>query len=123
MEMPTTIYTIASGSFGASHCTSVHLTLEDLAMEVNTIISEDEYFMDEVRHQWNAEATKINKNLNIDSIPLKKDDEDVDFVEFLKNFPSECGWAWDNGFDDASTAKYLNITVHPWSNTRFQTIA
>lgn len=118
--MPKTIYTIASGNtHGCGHITTVHLDLADLSTEVNTIISEDTFFMECIRDQWNESAKEFNQNMggNMVEIPLKGDDEDVDFLEFATKFPNEFGWGWDNGSE-----KYLNITIHPWTGTRYDTL-
>lgn len=118
------IYTIASGCT-AGHTTSVHLDLEDLALEVNTILGDEDEFMSFFRDMWNEQATEFNNNRAeyMKEIPLKGANEDVDFAEFVKRFPSETGWAWDNEHDeDRSSFKYINVTVHPWTGTRYDTI-
>jgi len=124
MNKTEVIYTIASG-LSVGHTTSVHLNVEDLALEVNTLLTDDLEFMSFFRDMWNENATEFNNNRSEDmkEIPLKGDEEDVDFAEFIKHFPSEVGWAWDNDHDEErSSFKYLNITVHPWTGTRYDTI-
>ena len=99
MKMPQKIYTISSGS-SAGHITSVHLDLESLCTEVN---SHEENYLDLIREVWGKDA-----------------DFEVDFAEFIKEHPSEVGWGWDSHPKDGDWC-YLNISVHTWSNTYFET--
>ena len=126
MEMPKIIYTVASGSsLGGGHTTTVHLDLGDLTIEVNTLLIEDEFFMNQIRDQWNENATEFNKNRPDTSkdIPLKGDSDEVEFEEFATLFPNEIGWGWDNGRDEETgEVKYINITVHPWTGKRYDTL-
>lgn len=126
--MPKILYTCASGySSLGGHTTTVHLDLGDLALEVNTILIEDEELMALARSQWNECAREFNNNRPDDcaEIPVKGDSDDVEFEEFATKFPSECGWGWDVTTPEIdgnpASYKYINITIHPWNGKRYDT--
>jgi len=120
MEIPKTLFTIATGSRLGAHTTCIAATIEQLIQEVDSTLACDEQMLREIIEEYNETATAMNR-------PLYQGlDSDFSFAFIVKNDPRTdmggWGWAWEwvdsLGRDDNA---YLNISVHVWTGHYFNT--
>ena len=120
MEMPKTLYTIACGSRLGGHVTTVHVSVEELIQEVNSTLACDDDMMEHIIEEYNETAETLGRPKYEGAV------EDFDFSFIVKNDPhlDMGGWGWSRdyinaiGMDDHG---YLNISVHNWNKTYFET--
>jgi len=120
MEMPTVLFSIANGSRLGGHITTVHVSVEELIQEVNSTLACDEDMIEHIIEEYNETAETLGRPLFEGSV------EDFDFKFIVENDPrlDLGGWGWSfdyvnaHGQDDHN---YLNISVHKWNKTYFET--
>jgi len=120
MEMPTVLFSIANGSRLGGHITTVHVSVEELIQEVNSTLACDEDMIEHIIEEYNETAETLVRPLFEGSV------EDFDFKFIVENDPrlDLGGWGWSfdyvnaHGQDDHN---YLNISVHKWNKTYFET--
>lgn len=120
MKMPETLYTIANGSRLGGHVTTVHVSVEELIQEVNSTIQCDEALIEHIIEEYNETAEALGRPKYEGSV------EDFDFKFILENDPrlDMGGWGWSFDYINAMGREdhsYLNISVHKWSKTYFET--
>ena len=120
MEMPKVLYTIASGSRLGGHCTTVRVSVEELIQELNSTLACDEAMIQHIIEEYNEEAPARNRPLYTGSV------EDFDFKFIVENDPrlDIGGWGWSFDYINAMDKEdhnYLNISVHNWNKTYFET--
>ena len=120
MEMPKVLYTIATGSRLGGHVTTVHVSVEELMQEINSTLECDSDMIEHIIEEYNETAETLGRPRFEGSV------DEFDFNFILKNDPrldiGGWGWAFDHvnamGQEDHS---YLNISVHNWNKTYFET--
>jgi len=120
MEMPKVLYTIATGSRLGGHVTTVHVSVEELMQEINSTLECDSEMIEHIIEEYNETAETLGRPRFEGSV------DDFDFKFILENDPrldiGGWGWAFDHvnamGQEDHS---YLNISVHNWNKTYFET--
>ena len=120
MEMPTVLFTIANGSRLGGHITTVHVSVEELMQEINSTLECDSEMIEHIIEEYNETAEALGRPLFEGSV------EDFDFKFIVENDPrlDLGGWGWSfdyvnaHGQDDHN---YLNISVHKWNKTYFET--
>ena len=114
------LYTIATGSRLGGHCTTVHVSVDQLVQELNSTLASDEAMIRHIIEEYNETAETLGRPRFEGSV------EDFDFKFIVENDPrldiGGWGWAFDHvnarGQEDHS---YLNISVHDWNGTYFET--
>lgn len=112
------IYTISTGSTGKGHVTTLHLSIEELIAEVNASL--DSEMISVIISDYNETAPTLGWPLYEGSV------EDFKLEYIVERDPQldKGGWSWsyqttnENGVVSES---YLNISVHNWVGTRYNT--
>lgn len=113
MNRPETIYTITSGTVGCGNVTTVHMTLEGLCHEMNSVLENtSDRFM--VREHLNQSIINHNLSSEEKKLDLIGEDEDFTFEKFMEICPSDIGWGWECVLDGRE--HYLNICFHTWNS-------
>lgn len=120
MEMPKVLYTIATGSNIGGHVTTVHISIEELLQEINSTLNADSDMIEHIIEEYNEEASARNRPLYEGSV------DDFDFKFIMENDPrlDIGGWGWSFDYINAAGKEdhcYLNISVHNWNKTYFET--
>lgn len=120
MEMPTVLYTIAEGSNLGGHVTTVHVSIEELIEEMNSTLACDEDMIQYIIEEYNEEAIGRKRPLYEGTV------EDFNFKFIVENDPrlDIGGWGWSRDYINSSGLndhQYLNISVHTWNKTYFET--
>lgn len=120
MEMPEIMYSIASGSRLGGHVTTIHASIEELIVEVNSTLECDNVMVEAIIEEYNETCDALNRP------KFEKSVEEFDFSFIIENDPrldmGGYGWSVDhinaNGREDST---YLNISVHTWNGKFFVT--
>ncbi len=106
--------------FILGHITTVHVSVEELIQEVNSTLACDEDMIEHIIEEYNETAETLGRPLFEGSV------EDFDFKFIVENDPrlDLGGWGWSFDYVNAQGQddhNYLNISVHKWNKTYFET--
>ena len=119
ISVPTTIFTIATGSRLGGHVTCIAISVEELVREINSTLDCDLEMKEHIIEEYNETAETLGRPLCEDSA------DEFNFQFIVDNDPQldSCGWGWARDYINARGEKdhgYLNISVHHWKNTYFE---
>lgn len=119
VPVPTTIFTIANGSRLGGHVTTVHVSVKELVEEINSTLHDDEDLISHIIEEYNETAKTLGRPLYEGTV----DDFDFQFIVDNDNQLESCGWGWSFDYINAmgkEDHQYLNISVHQWNKTYFE---
>lgn len=120
VSVPTTIFTIATGSRLGGHCTCIAVSVEQLVDEINSTLECNEEMTAHIIEEYN----ETSKAMGRPSFDGSMDDFDFEFILKHDDQTDKGGWGWSFDYTNMmgnEDHQYLNISVHKWSNTYFET--